>query len=64
MKTKLKPHRVPAVLVKAYLKILMKQKLCHCLFQHYSSINPVTLHIGNIHHLAKGPAQQNHIFKL
>jgi len=46
MKTKLKPHRVPAVLVKAYLKILMKQKLCHYLFQHYLSINPVTLHIS------------------
>jgi hypothetical protein len=68
MNTKLKHHRVPTILVKAYLKILMKPKLCHCIFKHYSSINLVTLDIGNVHHLAKGSAgtnaQLNHIFKL
>lgn len=62
MKTKLKRL---AVLVKAYLKILMKQDLCYCLFQPLSSKNLVTLHIGNVNYLAKGPAstdaQQNHI---
>jgi hypothetical protein len=31
---KIKPHVVPTVLVKVYLKILIKQQLCCCLIQH------------------------------